>query len=439
MSSESSPLPDQTTFLRKQGRHFTADELVADRLLAVGVQLVGVCNFPGSGCVAVIVGHCFKRGSELCLLGVECVSVRVLSTSHLRFTASCVDLEDGVVGSVDISVHTQTEQMLVVVCVDSRVDFSTPALGVLAGVHGVGVQNTGELDVELDSTVLVEDPVDAVLVVGGSEDVGDDQLPATSYNDRLVTEVGVLEEDTGVFLVDTDGVLDDRAGTRTVDKGSIHVVDGALAVAAEGKTVGHVATAVLSQVESVLALMRVLRISVGDDHLCERETVEHGADISIVIEGNVVQDDTLTVVETNVDVPLLPVDSTSVDTERNTLWLSDVNGLNIRPVTTIFLNRRGVVVVGRRLADGPPDRRDIDVNDLLRFRIEDRAEVQRKRVLRIVNVGTVVHKSLLQTNTIAETLVVSDCPSCKRISNMQVRTSRTTTTYDRSKPCAFPP
>ena len=51
------------------------------------------------------------------------------------------------------------------------VDFCAPSVCGLAGVHGVGIEDTGEFDFELDGAVLVEDPVDAVLVVSGCEDV----------------------------------------------------------------------------------------------------------------------------------------------------------------------------------------------------------------------------------------------------------------------------
>ena len=133
-----------------------------------------------------------------------------------------------------------------VVSVDAWVNLGTPAVGILTGVHGIGVEDTGQLDIELDGAVLVEDPVNAVFVVGGREDLGDNELAATGDDCGLIAEVGVLEEDTGVFFVDADGVLDDCAGTGAVDEGRVHVVDCALAVAAKGKGVCHVATTVLS-------------------------------------------------------------------------------------------------------------------------------------------------------------------------------------------------
>lgn len=61
--------------------------------------------------------------------------------------------------------------MLVVVGIDTRIDFSAPALGVFAGIHRVGVQDSCELDFELNCTIQVKDPVHAVFVVSGRENV----------------------------------------------------------------------------------------------------------------------------------------------------------------------------------------------------------------------------------------------------------------------------
>lgn len=66
--------------------------------------------------------------------------------------------------------------------VDPGVHFGPPALDVLAGSHGIGVEDAGQLDLELDGAVLVEDPVDAVLVVGGREGLGDDELAAARHD-----------------------------------------------------------------------------------------------------------------------------------------------------------------------------------------------------------------------------------------------------------------
>lgn len=70
-----------------------------------------------------------------------------------------------------------------IVGVDARVHLCAPSLSVLTGVHGVGVQDTGQLNLELDRAILMEDPVHAVFVVCGCEDVGDDEFTGTSDDD----------------------------------------------------------------------------------------------------------------------------------------------------------------------------------------------------------------------------------------------------------------
>lgn len=102
--------------------------------------------------------------------------------------------------------------------VDPGVHFGSPALGVLAGGQGIGVEDAGQLNFELDGAVLVEDPVDAVLVVGGREDLGDNELAAARHDGRAVAEIRVFEQDAGILLVDADGVLDGDGRARAIAK-----------------------------------------------------------------------------------------------------------------------------------------------------------------------------------------------------------------------------
>ena len=79
----------------------------------------------------------------------------------------------------------------------------------------------------------MEDPVYAVLVVGGCEDVRDNELPCSRDRDAIVAEISVLEQDTAILLVNADSVLDCGRCAGAVDECSIHVVDGSLAVASQ--------------------------------------------------------------------------------------------------------------------------------------------------------------------------------------------------------------
>lgn len=113
----------------------------------------------------------------------------------------------------------------------------------------------------------MENPLHGVLVVGSSEDLLNNQLSCTGHNGRVVSEVGVLEKDAIVLLVDADGVLDLPDATGLGGHEGIEVVDGSLAVTAKSETVGQVTSTVLSEIEGVLALVRVLGVAVGDNHL----------------------------------------------------------------------------------------------------------------------------------------------------------------------------
>jgi hypothetical protein len=64
----------------------------------------------------------------------------------------------------------------------------------------------------------MENPVHAVLVVCSCENMRDYELAATSYDDGVVAEVSVLEENAGIFLVNTDCVLDGCAFSSPVDE-----------------------------------------------------------------------------------------------------------------------------------------------------------------------------------------------------------------------------
>lgn len=302
--------------------------------------------------------------------------------------------------------------MLVVVGVDAGVDFRAPSFGVLARVHGVGVQDAGKFDLELDGAVLVENPVDAVLVVGGSEDLGDDEFAGASDDDRVITEIGVFEQDAVVLFVDADGVLDRLGGAGPVDKFGVHVVDAAFAVTAQAQRVGHVAAAVFAQVERVLALMRVLRVAVWNHHLGERKSVEDWSKfvLDLVEIGDVAENNAFSVVETYVDGPVLPFNDTAIDLEAHAFWLGDVDGFDVGSVAAHLLDRLNGIIVGRGLANRSPNLGHIDVNDLLLVCVENRAKIQRIRILGVIDVRAIVHQRLLKSDGVAESLVVANGP-----------------------------
>ena len=246
VAGKASSLPDEGARLGEEPGNLSAHELVAGRLLAVGVNLACVAHIPRPHGGAVVVGLGLARGGELGALAVKGVAVLVLGAADGLVGGEGVDHEGGVVGPINVGVYTQAKEVLMIVGIDARVDLCAPAVGVLALSNGVGVEDTGELNLGLDGAVLVEDPLDGVLVVGGGEDLLDDELAGAGDNGGVVAEVGVLEEQAVVLLVDANGVLDEADAAVLGGELGVEVADEALAVAAEFEAVGHVAGAVLA-------------------------------------------------------------------------------------------------------------------------------------------------------------------------------------------------
>ena len=143
MAGEAGTFPDEAALLGKELGHLPADEFVRDGLVRVRVQFVLVAHVPGARALAVVIRHALDRVGVARPLGIKGVAVRVLFGADVAGALGGVGLEDGVVGAVDVGVHAQAEEVLVVVRVDARVDLGAPAFGVFARVHGVGVQDAG--------------------------------------------------------------------------------------------------------------------------------------------------------------------------------------------------------------------------------------------------------------------------------------------------------
>lgn len=139
MASKTCSLPDQSTFFDKQSRHLSADKLVTGWLVAVWIDLVLVRHIPGPTRDSIVIALGLLRSGEFRLLGIEGIAIFVLSAAYCARTHLSVNLEDGVVWSIDIRVESQTEQMLMVVSVDTWVDFGSPAVRILAWVHCICV------------------------------------------------------------------------------------------------------------------------------------------------------------------------------------------------------------------------------------------------------------------------------------------------------------
>lgn len=414
VAGETGALPDEAARFGEELGDFAGDELVGDGFLGVGVYLRLVAHFPGAACGSVVI--CFRLlwCLELRFQCVERVSVFVFCGADVAFAAGGVDHVDGVVGAVDVGVDAHAEKVLVVVGVYAGVDFCAPAVEVFAFVAGEGVEDAGEFYFELDGAVLVEDPVDAVFVVCGGEDVGYDEFAGSCDGDGVVTEIGVLEEDTGVFFVDAYGVFDRGCRTGFIDECCIHVVNCAFAVTAQAERVGHVSTTVFSQIECVFPLVRVFRVSIWDDHFGKRQSPECVSLSTLVVERDVRKDETLAVVEANMQLPILPANNSSIYRKRDTLWLCDIYGLDVCSEAALLLDRCGMIVVGRRLVDRSSNGRNIDMDYFLSIGIVYGREIERVAVLAVIDMWTVVHESLLKTNLGTESFVITNGPGFSR-------------------------
>lgn len=145
----------------------------------------------------------------------------------------------------------------------------------------------------------------------------------------------------------------------------------------------------------MLPLMRMLRISVRDDHLGERDPVKDWSFVAFVVVSNVVKYDAFSVVEANMHLPVLPLDDSTVNLEGHTLRLRYVDWLYVLPIAALSFDCSRVVIARRSFVHGPPNWRDIDVDDFLCIGIENRSEVEGKGVLAIIHVRSIVHQRLL--------------------------------------------
>lgn len=106
---------------------------------------------------------------------------------------------------------------------------------ILPLIHDISVQNARQLNIRLNRPVLVENPLNSILIIRRGENLLHDQLPRPRHNRAIVPKVRMLEQDTGVLFVNTYRVLD--CAYRAVASGEVRVevVDGAFAVAAQGE------------------------------------------------------------------------------------------------------------------------------------------------------------------------------------------------------------
>ncbi|KAH3677830.1 hypothetical protein OGATHE_000484 [Ogataea polymorpha] len=344
----------------------------------IRVNLVRVEDVPGSAGGRLVVGERVLDRLEGGFFRVERVAV------HVFGRAKWVRRRFGVAGSsrvaitVNSRVNPQGEEVLVVVSVHVRVHSRSPWTSLLVVAQNVRVQNTGESDVESDGSVLHKHPVQTVLVIGSSKYLRHDQLGGSrdERGGKVVSEVRVLEKQPVVLL-----------------------------------RVRHVAGTILANVQSVFSLVRKLWRAVRNNHLGQGDSVEDRSHIAVVVVRHVRQNNTFSVVETDVEFEVGPFHDIARHLERNSLWLGHIDRRRLWSHSTNLLDHVFRIEVGMFvLGHFSSSVWDVDENHLLLLRVDDRTEVERVRVLRVVLVGSVVHKSLLQSLARSPSFVVANGP-----------------------------
>ncbi len=266
------------------------------------VALRGRAHLPVPGGGRARVGDALRLGPQRRLARHERAAERVVRPGRDRLG---VDLHDGVVGAVDVEVEAHAEQVLVVRC--GQLPADPPAVRHVGPLHrGAGVEDAGQLHLELDRAVEVEVPEDAVLVVADGVHRRDDEAATATHLGQAREVVGVLPEDAVVLLVDADRV----AGRARVAVGQrevrVQVADLAQAVAAEREGVGERAEAVLADVHDVLEAVVGCDIAVRHDHLGQRRALQHRPRHAVVNPRDVVQHEAVDRVHGRGEPPAVP-------------------------------------------------------------------------------------------------------------------------------------
>jgi hypothetical protein len=124
-----------------------------------------------------------------------------------------------------------------------------PVDGLFALGERLGGNDPRRLDLSGDRAVLVQVPVEPVVVVAYGDDERDHEATSSSHLDVPGAEVGVLPERAGVFLVKADTVDHLHGCPIGCDIRDVEVPDQAEAVAAEHEGVRHRPEVELADVE----------------------------------------------------------------------------------------------------------------------------------------------------------------------------------------------
>jgi hypothetical protein len=123
----------------------------------------------------------------------------------------------------------------------------------------------------------------------------------------------MFPQNTVIFFVQADSVGNGQ--DVTITRGHVRVKEcrHTSAITTTAQCVRVVADTFLTDVKSVLAEVRRERGSVGHNHFSERETVENRTQTTFIVPANVVEHNTFTRIETNTELPVVPVDEIARD------------------------------------------------------------------------------------------------------------------------------
>ncbi len=300
------------------GRH----EPVRDRL-AEPVSDLGVDDLPRARRGGIHLPLSERLAFEHGRAGAERVAPRILGPVRNCLRVDLMDLVDG---TVDVEIEARAEEVLVVRRSNAGRD-DVRELRLRARFDRHRRDDARQLDLELDVSVEVQVPEEAVLVVADRREVAHDESPTAPHLAGPAPEVDVLPEHAVVLLVHADRVVDDPRLTLLVGERRVEVMDLAEAVATERERLGHAPEAPLPRVERVLPTVQGARISVGDDHLGDRGAVHDRAGATVVVVGDAVQHQPFVGIEPDAEREGSPLHEVAVDGEARSFGLGDLEGL----------------------------------------------------------------------------------------------------------------
>ncbi|MCY1413787.1 hypothetical protein D9M71_292240 [compost metagenome] len=232
------------------------------------------------------------------------------------------------------------------------------------GFHALDRFDAGGAGVDADGAVLLEDPVEDVVVVAHGAD------PAHHQFTTLGAEVGLAH--FLVFVFGPGVALEHRHGTGDRGRCAGVVGDGGVqqhgvlrGVLAAGDRRGQGAHAVVAGVEVGLEVPADVRVAVRHDHAAQRAFVHDLAFLALVVVGDGGQDRPDPRIEANVEVPVLPVNAVAADGVVLALGLDDFQRLDCDTLAS-------APVIRRRFHRHRNERVVFDLDQLLLFQVDNR-------------------------------------------------------------------